>query len=142
MKALLFTLPQNIAGCFKGRMILWHLIAIMLTYVLVRSGFDWFYFRSTRDPVLWHLMIPAAAIGGLVPLVLPLTLIIAGFIAGGARTASTGWAIIDYPDEIAATAAQMTTNAAGFARVTLIPLITAEEADRALAKITRPPQQQ
>ena len=56
--------------------------------------------------------------------------------------ASTGWAIIDYPDEIAATAAQMTTNAAGFARVTLIPLITAEEADRALAKITRPPQQQ
>jgi len=93
MKALLFTLPQNIAGCFKGRMILWHLIAIMLTYVLVRSGFDWFYFRSTRDPVLWHLMIPAAAIGGLVPLVLPLTLIIAGFIAGGARTASTGWAI-------------------------------------------------
>jgi uncharacterized protein with GYD domain len=55
---------------------------------------------------------------------------------------STGWAIIDYPDDIAATAAQMTVNAAGFARVTLMPLITAEEADKALAKITRPPQQQ
>jgi membrane-associated phospholipid phosphatase len=74
-------------------MILWHLIAIMLTYVLVRSGSDWFYFSSTRDPVLWHLMIPAAAIGGLVPLILPLTLIISGFVARGARTVSTGWAI-------------------------------------------------
>jgi uncharacterized protein with GYD domain len=55
---------------------------------------------------------------------------------------STGWAIIDYPDDTAATAAQMTVNAAGFARVTLIPLITAEEADKAVMKITRPPQQQ
>jgi uncharacterized protein with GYD domain len=55
---------------------------------------------------------------------------------------STGWAIIDYPDDIGAAAAAMTINAAGFARVTLTPLITAEEADKALAKITRPPQQQ
>ncbi|HEX4351177.1 MAG TPA: hypothetical protein VH251_12355, partial [Verrucomicrobiae bacterium] len=93
MKNFFVALPRNIAGCFKGRMILWHLIAIMLTYVLVRSGFDWFYFCSTRGPVLWHLMIPAAAIGGLVPLVLPLTLIISGFISGGTRTATTGWAI-------------------------------------------------
>jgi uncharacterized protein with GYD domain len=56
--------------------------------------------------------------------------------------ASTGWAIIQYPDELGAAAAQMTTNAAGFARVTLMPLLTAEEADKALAKITKPPQQQ
>jgi uncharacterized protein with GYD domain len=55
---------------------------------------------------------------------------------------STGWAIIDYPDDIGAAAAAMTINAAGFARVTLTPLITAEEADKALAKTTRPPQQQ
>jgi len=54
----------------------------------------------------------------------------------------TGWAIIDYPDEVAAAAAQMTTNAAGFANVTLTPIMTAEEADKAVAKITKPPQQQ
>jgi hypothetical protein len=50
--------------------------------------------------------------------------------------------MIGHPDDIAATAAQMTTNAAGFAPVTLMPIITAQEADKALAKITRPPQQQ
>ena len=55
---------------------------------------------------------------------------------------TTGYGIIDYPDEVAAAAAQMTTNAAGFAHVTLIPLISAEDADKAIAKITHPPQQQ
>jgi uncharacterized protein with GYD domain len=48
----------------------------------------------------------------------------------------------DFGTDTAATAAQMTVNAAGFARVTLMPLITAEEADKAVMKITRPPQQQ
>jgi len=57
---------------------------------------------------------------------------------------ATGWAIIDYPDDVAAATAQMTVNAAGFARVTLTPLLTAEEADKAVAKAgsARPPQQQ
>ena len=57
---------------------------------------------------------------------------------------ATGWAIIDYPDDIAAATAQMTTNAAGFARVTLVPVMTAEEADKAAMKAggARPPQQQ
>jgi membrane-associated phospholipid phosphatase len=93
MRVFFSTLPRNIAGCFKGRMILWHLGAILLTFILVRSGFDWFYFCSTRDPVLWSLMIPAAAIGGLVPLVLPLALIVSGFVARDAKTATTGWAM-------------------------------------------------
>jgi uncharacterized protein with GYD domain len=54
----------------------------------------------------------------------------------------TGWAIIEYPDDVAAAAAQLTTNGAGFANVTLTPIMTAEEADKAVAKITKPPQQQ
>jgi membrane-associated phospholipid phosphatase len=93
VKNFFTSLPRNIAGCFKGRMILWHLIAIMLTYVLVRSGFDWLYFSSTRGPLLWSLMFPAAPMGGLVPLILPLLLIVAGFIATDARISTSGWAI-------------------------------------------------
>ena len=56
----------------------------------------------------------------------------------------TGWGIIDYPDDVSAAAAIMTIQAAGFANVTLTPLITAEEADKAFEKSvgTRPPQQQ
>jgi uncharacterized protein with GYD domain len=55
-----------------------------------------------------------------------------------------GWGIIDYPDNVSAAAAIMTIQAAGFANVTLTPLITAEEADKAFEKsaVTRPPQLQ
>src|SRR5215510_14563270 len=58
--------------------------------------------------------------------------------------AATAYSVIDYPDEIAAATAQLSTNAAGFARVTIRPLLTAEEMDKAVAKWppVRPPQQQ
>src|SRR5882724_2287374 len=74
-------------------MMLWHLLAILLTVILVTSGFDWFYFSATRSPVLYQWMIPSAPIGGLVPLVLPLTLILTGYITLHFRIARIGWAI-------------------------------------------------
>jgi hypothetical protein len=42
VKQFFLTLPRNLLGCFQGWMILWHLLFIVLTFVLVRSGFDWF----------------------------------------------------------------------------------------------------
>ena len=93
MKHFFLTLPRNIIGCFRGRMLLWHLAAILLTVILVASGFDWFYFSATRSPVLYEWMIPSAPIGGLVPLVLPLTLILTGYITLHFRIARIGWAI-------------------------------------------------
>lgn len=93
MKQFLVTLPRNLIGCFKCRLILWHLLAILLTVILVTSGFDWFYFQSTRDPRLWELMIPSAPMGGLVPIALPLILIMSGFILSHSRITMAGWAI-------------------------------------------------
>lgn len=74
-------------------MIVWHLVAIIFTLISVQTGFDWFYFRQTRDPVLWNLMILAAPIGFFVPLIVPAFLIVSGFITQKVRTASVGWAI-------------------------------------------------
>jgi uncharacterized protein with GYD domain len=58
--------------------------------------------------------------------------------------AATAYSVIDYPDEIAAATAQLSTNAAGFARVTIRPRLSAEELDKAVAKMppVRVPQQQ
>jgi uncharacterized protein with GYD domain len=58
--------------------------------------------------------------------------------------ASTAYSVIEYPDEIAAATAQLSANAAGFARVTTRPLLSAEEMDKAVAKMppVRVPQQQ
>lgn len=57
---------------------------------------------------------------------------------------ATAYAINDYPDEIAAATAQVSTNAAGFAHVTIRPVLSAEDMDKAIAKVppVRIPQQQ
>lgn len=93
MKQFFSSLPRNIICCFKGRMILWHLLAIILTLILVTSGFDWFFFRSTRARILQTWMFPAVVIGGLIPILLPVAMLAAGGIAGSFRTRRIAWAI-------------------------------------------------
>jgi hypothetical protein len=93
MKVFFLTLPRNVIDCFKGRMLIWHLVAILLTFVLVTSGFDWRYFVWTRDPILRSWMIPAVHIGGLVPIMLPLLLLGIGGLAGSVPTRLAGWAV-------------------------------------------------
>lgn len=86
LKLFFSTLPGNIVRCFKGRMLIWHGIAIALTFGLVTSGLDWWYFLYTRSPVLRSWMFPAVHIGGLLPIVLPLMLIVLGIITASAQT--------------------------------------------------------
>jgi membrane-associated phospholipid phosphatase len=93
MKQFLLTVPRNLIGCFQGRRIVWHVIAILLTFILVTSGFDWGYFLATRNPALRSWMWPAVGIGGLLPLALPLILFALGIIARNARAILTGWAV-------------------------------------------------
>ncbi len=93
MKLFLSTLPRNIIGCFKGRMIIWHVIAILLTFILVSSSFDWRYCLATRSPNLRSWMFPAVRIGGLLPIALPLVLLASGSLAKSARTSIAGWAV-------------------------------------------------
>ena len=66
-------------------MILWHLLAILLTVILVTSGFDWLYYNATRSPLLADLMFPSHFVGGTLPLMLPLILM--SFPASSAATA-------------------------------------------------------
>ncbi len=93
MRQFLVTLPHNLIGCFKGRRIVWHVIAIVLTFILVTSGFDWRYSLATHNSTLRLWVFPAVVIGGLLPLALPLILFALGIIARNARATLIGWAI-------------------------------------------------
>ncbi len=93
MKQFLVTLPRNLIGCFTGRRIVWHLIAILLTVILVMSDFDWRYFLATRNPALRSWMWPAVVIGMFLPIYLPLILLATGFIARNTKVILTGWAV-------------------------------------------------
>ncbi len=93
MKRFLATLPRNLAGCFWGRRIVWHVIAIALTFIIVTSGFDWRYFLATRNPALRSWMFHAVYLGMLLPIALPLILLALGAIERNGRTILTGWAV-------------------------------------------------
>lgn len=93
MKLFFSTLPRNLIGCFRGRRLLWHLTAIVLTAGLVLFGVDWQYFLATRSPRLWAWLFPAVPVGGLLPIVLPLTLLVVGGIGRNTAMRLVGWAI-------------------------------------------------
>jgi hypothetical protein len=93
MKRFLVTLPRNLVGCFRGRRIVWHVLAIVLTSILVTSGLDWRYFLATRSPTLRSWMFHAVHFGMLLPIALPLTLLALGIIARNTRAILTGWAV-------------------------------------------------
>jgi membrane-associated phospholipid phosphatase len=93
MNRFLSSLPRNIIGCFQGWNILYHLAAIVITAILILSGFDWMYFRSTRGPEFRTWMFPAVIIGQGVPLILPLLLLLIGVASENAKTVRTAWPI-------------------------------------------------
>ena len=93
MKQFFVTLPRNLIGCFKGRRLVWHLVAILLTVVLVLSGSDWHYYRATRNLELRSWVWPAVVIGMLLPFALPVILFALGIIVRNAKIILTGWAV-------------------------------------------------
>ncbi len=93
VKQFWVTVPRNLLGCFTGWRLVWHVVAILLTVILVLSGFDWRWFLATRNPALRSWMWPAAVIGMLLPLALPLFLLVVGVIIQSSRTVLAGWAI-------------------------------------------------
>src|SRR6266436_8383951 len=92
MKQFVLTLPRNIINSFNGRVIVWHLLAIIVSVACVMSGFDWFYFSATRNSTLLTLMFPAVPVGGLLPIVLPLALLVSGWLLKNGTLHGTGWA--------------------------------------------------
>ncbi len=92
MKNFIYTLPKNILSCFKGYWI-WHIVAITLTFILVTTNIDWYYFINTRSTLLVYLSLPAAILGGLLPIIVPIYLILRGKIIKNFILENTGWAI-------------------------------------------------
>lgn len=75
---LLYTMPGNVLRCFRGRNLLWHILAAGATLIIVVSGFDGSYFEATRAVArdfFWY----AVRLGWYVPVMFPVVLFIAGF---------------------------------------------------------------
>ncbi|MEN9647874.1 MAG: hypothetical protein RLY57_678 [Candidatus Parcubacteria bacterium] len=80
MKYFFSSLVPSIIRSFTGRRIWLHLIAIIATYIIVVTGFDWLWFLSVRGELLSDILSPAIGIGALIPIVIPLSLFVTGWI--------------------------------------------------------------
>ncbi len=70
---------ENIKKIYGPKNILWHLLAFLLTYILVVTNFDWKYFTFFNGSAPQKILFPiAAAFGGLVPIFLPIVLYVLG----------------------------------------------------------------
>lgn len=81
-KALFQKFPQNVAGIFRNNNWIWHLVMIGVTFLLVESGFDWWYFQHTRIPLLINIAIIAAPMGFFLPVIAPIAMYT---MAGGSK---------------------------------------------------------
>ncbi len=96
MKSFLNTFGRNIVKCLSLKNFIFQIIAIISTIIIVKSGFDWYYFLNTRNPIIFYGFFPAVMFGGILPIVIPLFLLISGkisqkrniFISGVAMTQS------------------------------------------------------
>lgn len=88
-----YRLPYTVAQCFWRYILVLHVAAIVLTYFIVTSGFDWVYFISSRNPSLQAFLFPAAVIGGILPFLVPVTLYLVGAIKRNMRILNTAFAL-------------------------------------------------
>lgn len=78
--------PRNVLQCFRGYNLLFHAAAIVFTAGIILSGFDWFYYRSTRIPALVPFLVPALLLGFFLPFAAPGVLSIVGWVKKSPRT--------------------------------------------------------
>jgi membrane-associated phospholipid phosphatase len=87
------SLLPNLIACFSGRNLLWHGVAILGTFAIVMSGFDWWYF-VTAQSLSVQFLFSSAVIGGLVPMFLPLGLVVFGLLRKNKTREIVGWALL------------------------------------------------
>ncbi len=93
MRPFFYKLGENVVAIFRGRNLLLIALSVLLTYVLVASGFDWWYFSVTRIEMLYRLLFPAALIGFFVPVFAPFVLVALGGRRNNQSLANTGYAL-------------------------------------------------
>jgi membrane-associated phospholipid phosphatase len=78
MLGVFHEIGKNILRSFARKNIFWHLLAIVLTYICVVTGFDWYYSVATRGNSIQAILFPAVVLGGILPILLPIVLFLWG----------------------------------------------------------------
>jgi membrane-associated phospholipid phosphatase len=90
LRSFISTVPADILRSFRGRNLLWHLLAIAATFLIVRSGLDWLYFKTTRPLAVY--LFPAVRLGWRVPVLFPVAVFTVGVFRKDLRTVCLAYA--------------------------------------------------
>lgn len=93
MKYFLFSIPKNFVRCYTDLNWAWHVAAMALTFVLVMTNADWYYFVHARSLTVRYWFLPALMLGGILPLLVPLYLFISGYITKSKIRITLGFAL-------------------------------------------------
>lgn len=85
MSSILRRFVADVRACYGWGNVAWQAIAVALTYLIVISGFDWWWFTHTREALLQSWLFPAAIVGGILPIILPVILFFIGKNGRNAR---------------------------------------------------------
>lgn len=83
---------KNVAKIFSGRNLLWHALAILLTWAIVSTDLDWKWNRYFQFTPRWVLF-PAIIAGMLLPAVLPFILFAIGKLKKDVKFLNTTFAL-------------------------------------------------
>jgi membrane-associated phospholipid phosphatase len=78
---------------FSGKNLWGHVLAIMVTFLLVTSGFDWWYFMYFHASAPARFLFSAVWLGTFVPVVIPVILLVWGYAMKKFSLINTGWAL-------------------------------------------------
>ncbi len=93
MKNYLHGFTHNLVSIFSWPNLIWHVLAVGITYLVVVSGFDWYYFQITRPVTFGWTWGPAGLLGGILPILVPLTLYLIGIRRNNLQILNTSFAV-------------------------------------------------
>ena len=90
MKEFFKELPKNVLKIFSGYNLIWHIVAIILTYFIVVSDLDWKIFKYFASLSWRSYFSPALSLGFLLPVLIPLILILVSLAIKNRKTLLEG----------------------------------------------------
>ncbi len=93
MAPLFYNFWKNIAECFSLKNLKYHVLAVVLTYIIVSYGLDWKYFNFFAGSTLSYVLFSSAIVGGLLPIFLPIIILLYGKIRKNISILNTGFAL-------------------------------------------------
>lgn len=80
MDHLFYRLKETCTRIFSGKYLLAQFIAVLLTFIIIKSGFDYMYYLTYDKTYIQHIFFSAVIAGGIIPIIFPLWTLLYGHL--------------------------------------------------------------